>query len=89
MARGKQPSRVSFSRITRAAGGHDVPEEDARRRFARSLRNLFELYVDEVDTLHFFDNSRASPHLVFRVQDGRIIVLDKPLYERIRMQVDR
>lgn len=69
-------------------GGHDVPEPDVRRRYPRSLRNLFTLYTPEVDTVHFFDNSGAHPHLVFRTEAGRTTVLDAMLYARVRKQVN-
>ena len=69
------------------AGGHDVPERDVRRRYGRSLGNLFNLYAPEMDTVHFFDNSGASPCLIFRIEAGRETILDKFLYEHIRKQV--
>lgn len=71
------------------AGGHDVPEPDVRRRYPRSLRNLFTLYAPEMDTVHFFDNSGANPRLVFTIESGRMTVLDPTLYELIRKQVDK
>ena len=47
-------------------GGHDVPEADVRRRFHRSLHNLFGEYRPLVDTLLVLDNSeqRARPVLL-------------------------
>ena len=47
------------------SGGHNVPERDVRRRFGRTLRNLFTPYRPLLDTLHFFDNSSDTPRLVF------------------------
>ena len=47
------------------SGGHDVPEADVRRRFRRTLRNLFRLNRPLLDTLHFFDNASEPPQLVF------------------------
>jgi predicted ABC-type ATPase len=45
-------------------GGHSVREDIIRRRYSRSLTNLFELYVRLADTWSFFDNSGISPLLV-------------------------
>ena len=43
-------------------GGHDVPEDIVRRRFHRSLKNLFELYLPIADRWRVFDNStRTKP----------------------------
>jgi predicted ABC-type ATPase len=38
------------------AGGHDVPEEDVRRRFQRSFANLPEA-ISQADHTILFDNS--------------------------------
>lgn len=42
-------------------GGHDVPADVVRRRFARSLNNFFNLYMPLADEWTLFDNS-ALPH---------------------------
>jgi predicted ABC-type ATPase len=41
-------------------GGHDVPEDIVRRRFHRSLKNLFELYLPIADRWRVFDNSTGT-----------------------------
>ena len=66
------------------SGGHNVPEADVRRRFGRTLSNLFTLYRPLVDTLHFFDNSSDTPHLVFKDEAGETIINDTGTYERLR-----
>ena len=43
-----------------ALGGHDVPSDVIKRRFGRSLNNLFNLYAPLADEWTLFDNS-ASP----------------------------
>ena len=68
------------------SGGHNVPEPDVRRRFGRTLRNLFALYRPLLDTLHFFDNSSETPRLVFKDAAGQAIINDGPLYERLRQE---
>ncbi|MFT4251462.1 MAG: zeta toxin family protein [Caulobacter sp.] len=42
----------SLSRVRRrvAMGGHDIPEQDIRRRFPKSLRHLDEIYKPIVDS---------------------------------------
>lgn len=38
-------------------GGHDVPQETIRRRYTRSIQNLFELYLPLADRWEVFDNT--------------------------------
>ncbi len=44
-------------------GGHDVPPETIRRRFAAGRRNFHEIYCDRVDYWQWFDNSGDTPIL--------------------------
>ena len=69
-------------------GGHNVPERDVRRRFARTLGNLFTLYRPLLDTLHFFDNATESPRLVFKEEAGKTTIEDAVLYEYLRGQFE-
>jgi predicted ABC-type ATPase len=70
------------------SGGHNVPEPDVRRRFGRTLVNLFRLYRPLLDTLHFFDNSSDTPRLIFRDEAGETAVTDAPLYNQLRGQYE-
>lgn len=47
-----------------ARGGHNVPEPVIRRRFIRSLKNLFELYIPLADTWRIVDNSTRSLRII-------------------------
>lgn len=42
-------------------GGHDVPSDVIRRRFAAGIRNFEQLYRDAVDTWAMYDNSGDEP----------------------------
>jgi len=44
-------------------GGHNVPTETIRRRFAAGLRNFQDVYRHSVDYWQWFDNSDAAPIL--------------------------
>jgi predicted ABC-type ATPase len=68
------------------SGGHNVPERDVRRRFPRTLSNLFRLYRPLLDTLHFFDNSSDTPRLIFKDEAGQTTVNDAALYKQLRGQ---
>jgi predicted ABC-type ATPase len=45
-------------------GGHDVPPDVIRRRFAIGMKNFMDLYRFEVDYWRFFDNSGPRPLLL-------------------------
>ncbi len=60
-----------------AVGGHDVPEEDVRRRFDRSRRHFLESYLPLADEWVLWDNAEpphqrmadSSTHTVFQLHD--------------------
>ncbi len=66
------------------SGGHNVPESEVRRRFTRSLGNLFRLYRRLLDTLHFFDNSSDTPNLIFKDEAGQTTINDGAIYKQLR-----
>jgi len=45
-------------------GGHNIPPEVIRRRFAAGLRNFLEIYRRRVDHWKWYDNSGATPLLL-------------------------
>lgn len=46
------------------AGGHNVPEDTIRRRYARSVRNFLELYRPIVTTWQVYDNTQGDRRLI-------------------------
>ena len=50
---------LAVARVQRRVlmGGHDIPEEDIRRRFERSRQNFVNLYMPVADEFTLFDNS--------------------------------
>ncbi len=45
-------------------GGHNVPTDVIRRRFAAGLRNFDKIYRDAVDAWVMYDNSGYEPVLI-------------------------
>jgi len=45
-------------------GGHSIPVDTIKRRYKRSLKNLFEIYLPIVDNWVLFDNSAKKPALI-------------------------
>lgn len=64
-------------------GGHDIPVVDVRRRFNRGLYNLFKFYKPLLNTLMLFNNSGAIPNLIAEEREGKILIIDKNLFEKI------
>lgn len=58
------------------AGGHDIPEETIRRRYARSIRNFLDLYRPVSTTWEVYDNTHGGP--------PRLIAEHNSYYESIR-----
>lgn len=67
-------------------GGHNVPTRDVRRRFGRTLKNLFHLYAPFIDNLQVFDNSLDEPRMIFETDKTGTVIYDDVLYERIMKQ---
>ena len=54
-----------------AQGGHDVPNDDVRRRYFRSLANAKQL-LTIMDEAFVYDNSGPEPKLIFELRAGRL-----------------
>ena len=65
-------------------GGHHVPAEDVRRRFARGIHNFFKFYEPMVDSWMLFDNSKVKPVLIAQRRNGQKQILNKELFTMIQ-----
>ena len=70
-------------------GGHNVPENEIRRRFNRSLSNFFSLYSKHVDQWMLFDNSGPQPQVIASSEHGEVQVESPELFERLIQQYER
>jgi len=71
-----------------AAGGHDVPAETVRRRFARGLHNLFYLYRGLANSWMLFDNSGDTPRVIAKETAGVLAVIDVTLFGQIQVTAE-
>lgn len=62
-------------------GGHNIPLKDIRRRFPRSLHNLFELYAPSVSRARCFMNAGGTPEPVFEQEGGQREILNDPYFQ--------
>ncbi len=78
---------MAFERVRGrvAEGGHDVPEPVVRRRYARGLRNLWNLYLPLADDWSVYDNAGRTPDLM-AVGSGMIVerVVLQSQWKRLR-----
>lgn len=68
------------------SGGHNIPEDVIRRRYPRSLENLFYVFIPLADAWVIFNNShRGRPtRIAERDVDGPIRVFDLSLWDELR-----
>lgn len=66
---------IALQRVARRVrlGGHDVPEAVVRRRYVRSLDNLFRLYMPIVERWVLYDNSQFASRRVAFKRAGRLV----------------
>ena len=69
-------------------GGHNVPTEDVKRRFSRSLRNFIGLYGPLCDTWILFDNAGEKPVVVAKETKKGLKIINVSLYENFLEEID-
>jgi predicted ABC-type ATPase len=69
-------------------GGHDVPMEDIKRRFAAGIRNLFQLYQPILDGWWIYDASLLPPRLIASRDQGPNSPELLELYSQIKNQAE-
>ncbi|MCK9509882.1 MAG: zeta toxin family protein [Pigmentiphaga sp.] len=80
--------QLSHDRVAErvAHGGHSIPAQAIERRFARSLRNLFEVYAHRVSLTRCYLNSLDDPILVFTQQGNRVEIFNDAVYRHLRSE---
>lgn len=70
-------------------GGHDVPEDDIRRRYWRSLHNFWNLYRELADDWVVIYNQLEQPEIVAVGDTEQTIHLNTDLYIQFRLLVEQ
>jgi predicted ABC-type ATPase len=83
-----QSLEESIDRIRRRVreGGHDVPAQDVRRRFLKTIKNFFNDFCPLADAWKLFDNSKESLRLVAVQKNGRTVIRDRALWSAVLSQ---
>ena len=68
-----------------AEGGHNIPEDVIRRRFARGIANLTRLYLPICDSALVYNNSHGKPQIIaeLEIETHSMIVYDKAIWTKI------
>ncbi len=65
-------------------GGHSVPDDDIRRRFTRSARNLLSLYLPIATSWRLFENSRSNLRAIAeRSPSGEPTIINPVLWKHL------
>jgi predicted ABC-type ATPase len=81
---------ISLHRIEERVrkGGHNIPENDARRRFPRSASNFLNLYSPLADEWQIFDNSSGQMRRVAASKSDGIDVFDEGLFNKLKQNAE-
>ena len=68
-----------------AEGGHNIPANVIRRRFARGITNLIHLYLPICDSALVYDNTHGKPQIIaeLEVKTRSMIVYDRTIWTKI------
>lgn len=71
-----------------ANGGHNIPENVIYRRYAAGIRNLFNLFMCEVDSWVIFDNSEnPRKQIASGGRNTNSIIVEELLYKKMQSYV--
>jgi predicted ABC-type ATPase len=70
-------------------GGHHIEEEVIKRRYKLGIKNLFNLYADQVDSLLIFDNSTLESDLISeKTLNGEFMVYQWEKFNKLKIIAD-
>lgn len=66
-------------------GGHNIPEEDIRRRFKRGIYNLLNLYIPICDNTRIFNNEHGDPIFVAKNSKAtnQMYIYDQQMWNKL------
>ena len=70
-------------------GGHDIPEEDIRRRFTRGIFNLLNLYMPICDSVLVYNNALTPACLVARKQNqvDEVELIEPEMWNQLLLKI--
>lgn len=72
-------------RIRVKEGGHNIKPDVIKRRYIRGIKNLFDIFIPEVNGLLIIDNSSLEPELIAKKSEGnRLEVINQMKFKKIK-----
>lgn len=72
-------------RIRVKEGGHNIKPDVIKRRYIRGIKNLFDIFIPEVNGLLIIDNSSLEPELIAKKSEGnRLEVINQIKFKKIK-----
>ncbi len=69
-------------------GGHNIPEDVIKRRYVLGIKNLFNIFIHEVDYWAIYDNSDTPRKIVaYGEKDDKSEIKEKTIYNTIKSYV--
>ncbi len=65
-------------------GGHGLPPDIVRRRYAGGLANFLNLYLPLADELEVYDNSVKRVRIAKRAEGGILLILDSKRWSKLK-----
>lgn len=68
-------------------GGHNIESDVIERRYKAGIKNLFKLYVNKVDSLLIYDNSKAESELIAEkeIEDESFTIHNSQKFNSLKM----
>ena len=64
-------------------GGHNIPDDVAKRRFLKTLQNFFQVYRPLFDSWKLYENDLGAPRLLAVQKQERLALRDRPAFEKL------
>ncbi len=82
-------AETSLNRVKQRVkqGGHNVPEKDIRRRYGKTLRNLF-IYAPVCSEVKCLDSSDPEREPIFTQCRKEVVIVNQKLYNKIRKEAE-
>lgn len=72
-------------RIRVSEGGHNIEPGVIERRYLKGIKNLFDIFLPEINGLLIFDNSTLEPDLIARKRTGEYLeIINLNKFEQIK-----
>jgi len=67
-------------------GGHNIPNEVIKRRYISGLKNLFQLYIPNVDKWFLVDNSGETFQFIAEGTDEGLIIKNNGIWKELKQK---